>query len=135
MRMRLRALWLLSALSCGESTAPPAPCDGPLTVTVTHTLQPRIGWSPHCGVSELIVVAVPASSSEAERVVWGFTVSEQAPLGPDLTYGLKPRNSSVWKEPEALVVGKTYRVTVGYTVGGDVLVSGGSASFTWFPPD
>jgi len=131
----LLSLFMGVCLSCSDATAPPAPCSGPLTVVVASSSQPILKWSPTCGASELSVTRVPANSSEVERVVWGFTVSEQSPVGPGIVYGVSPKNATVWTAPEVLDVGRTYRVTVAYTVGGDVVVGSGTATFVWFPPD
>jgi len=67
--------------------------------------------------------------------VWSFTVSEQSPVGPGVVYGKSPRGATVWAGPESLAVSKMYHVAVTYTVGGDVAVASGGATFTWFPPD
>jgi hypothetical protein len=81
------------------------------------------------------VTTVSSTPGEEERAVWGVTVSEQLPLGPGITYGTSPERAQVWIGPETLGVGKTYRVTIMYTVGGDVVVASGQATFTWWPPD
>jgi len=67
--------------------------------------------------------------------MWGFTVSEQAPLGPAIVYGENPKSAQVWTEPKPLSVGARYRISVMYTVGGDGMVASGMTTFIWFPPD
>jgi len=134
-RQVLSAFTLLSALvACRESTAPD-PCSGALAVNVSGVAQPIFTWSPACGISALSITTVPSTQGEASRAVWGFTVSEQLPLGPGITYGISPERANVWTGPESLGVGKTYRVSIMYTVGGDVAVASGEATFTWWPPD
>jgi hypothetical protein len=133
-RLRRLALLLAGAVSCSESTAPPSSCDGPITVNVALTTSVKFGWSPACGVTNLTVTMVAATSAD-ERAIWGFHVPEATPTGPAISYGVSPAHATVWQGPEALEVGETYRVTVMVLVGGDVEVANGSATFTWFPPD
>jgi hypothetical protein len=129
------SLTVAGLIACRDSTAPPAPCTGAISVNVAGSAQPSFVWSPACGISLLTVATVPASSNDVERAIWGFTVPERAPVGPGINYGKSPRNATVWRGPEALAVGKTYHITVMYTVGGDGVVASGGATFTWFPPD
>ncbi len=137
-RIRPRVLLVVvtaaAPIACHEVTAP-APCDGSISVSIGFGSQPTFAWSPACGISELVVSTVPANATEVERQIWGFSVSEQAPIGPRVDYGKSPRNATIWTGPEAITAGKTYRVTVRYTVGGDVVSASGSGTFTWFPPD
>jgi hypothetical protein len=134
-RVRTTAVAILAtSLACHDATAPaPSPCVGSIEVGVLTTTQPTFTWSPQCGISALTVTTV--SAIPEEEVMWGFTVSEQAPLGPAIVYGTNPRGANVWTQPKHLSVGKTYRITVTYTVGGDALVASGATTFTWFPPD
>ena len=127
-------LTLPGLLACRSSTAPPAPCDAPIAVTLRYTPSPRFDWSPSCGISSLTVSAVPASPT-AESVVWGFTVPEQRPVGPSIAYGANPEGATVWMAPAPLAVGTTYRITVKYTIGGDGVAAQGEATFTWYPAD
>jgi hypothetical protein len=133
----LRSVFAVSllalALACSESTAPPPPCQGPIEISAGD-VPLRFSWSPACGISALSVVEV-ADAPANERVVWGFTVSEQYPVGSAIRYGAPPDGASVWQAPESLDAGSTYRVTVMMTVGGDVMVASGSATFTYWPPD
>ena len=122
---------LATSFACRDATAPD-PCNGTIEVAVAATAEPNFTWSPRCGISALAVTAV---AQIEEEVMWGFTVSEQAPVGPAIIYGHNPKGADVWTGPKPLSVGKTYRVHVAYTVGGDVLVASGSTTFTWFPPD
>jgi hypothetical protein len=94
----------------------------------------RFHWLPACGISALTVSTVEASSVD-QRAVWGWTVSEQYPVGPDIVYGFSPDGATVWAEPEQLEVGREYRVNIVYTVGGDVMVASGTRTFRWYPPD
>jgi hypothetical protein len=124
---------LAGTICCADATAPAAPCNGPIDVTVSTAATPTISWTPACGISLLTVSAVTALPES--ETVWGLTVSEQHPIGPAITYGDNPRGADVWVQPQSLAVGQQYRVWVAYTVGGDVIVASGSALFTWFPPD
>lgn len=125
---------LACAIACGESTAPPPACDGAINISVAITLPPRFDWSPACGVSSVSVATVEPSPLD-ERVVWGFAVPEQRPIGPPVVYGARPSGATVWTGPEPLEVGKQYRVSVMYTIGGDGVAASGERTFTWFPPD
>jgi hypothetical protein len=118
-------------LACNDGTAPvyPDPCSGPVQVSVAAGVAPVISWSPDCGISELVVSAVAASRAE-EVPVWAFTVSEQEPVASGVTYGKAPARATTWHAAEDLVVGTTYRASVIYTVGRDVQVAGGAATFT-----
>ena len=128
-------LLVLPLLACSDSTSPPEPCEGDLSVTAASSDMPRFSWTPRCGISRLVVVDVPDAPGEEERVVWGFEVPELQPIGPGITYGESPSRATVWVEPEMLQVGETYRVDVAHTQGGDVFVASGEALFTWVPPD
>lgn len=134
-RARGPSYYVLALLvGCIDSTAPPRPCDGDIGLIAITTTPVRFGWSPACGVSSLTVTTVEASPVD-ERVVWGWTVPEQEPVGPTIIYGANPRDAAVWAPAEPLDVGTEYRVTVMHTVGGDVVVASGTTTFTWFPPD
>jgi hypothetical protein len=134
---RLRLFPAVFALAgCGDwsrPSAPPAPCQGEIDVVVTQT-PVRFHWLPACGISRLTVTTVEASPLD-EHVVWGWTVPEQRPVGPTILYGQTPDEASVWTSPEALEVGREYRVTVMQTVGEDVRVASGTRTFRWFLPD
>jgi hypothetical protein len=122
-----------TALACSESTAPPAPCDGPIDVLVGDT-PVRFQWFPGCGVSAVTVVEVAGGGGNG-RVIWGFTVPEDSPVGSGIRYGTAPEGANVWHAAESLEVARTYRVTVMMTVGGDAVVASGTATFANFPPD
>lgn len=133
-----RALRLLAAAAlpaCSDSTGPPVPCSGEIPVTVATTTEVRFSWTPRCGISRVAVTALADEPGEEERIVWLFTVAEERPIGPPVTYGESPPGATVWVEPEGLELGEPYRVEVMLTVGGDVLVASGESDFTWFPPD
>lgn len=122
-------------LSCSDATSPPEPCSGDIELSIATGPAPRISWTPACGVSQVALTSVPDAPGDPARTIWGFTVPERSPIGPAVTYGESPRSASVWADPESLEIGVPYRVRVAYTVGGDVLVASGEATFTWFPPD
>jgi hypothetical protein len=120
----------IALASCQQTAAPRVnPCDGSINVSVALGAQPTFAWAPACGISGLTVTALPTNTGEQETVVWGITASEQYPVGPPITYGIKPRFADLRTGPQALVSGRTYRVTVRYTVGGDVVTAGGSLTF------
>lgn len=117
--------------ACAEGTAPiyPDPCSGPLQVSVAAGVTPTISWSPNCGISQVVVSTATVSPAQ-EVTVWAFSVSEQQPVASGLTYGKAPKRATVWQAPQALVTGTTYRARVIQTVGQDVQVAGGSATFS-----
>ena len=61
----------------------------------------------------------------------GFTVPEREAQASGVRYGNAPNRATTWHAPDALVRGRSYRVSVTYTVGGDVQTGGGSTTFTW----
>jgi hypothetical protein len=119
------------AVACRDATEPepPPPCDGPIQVVVTRGDTPSFGWVGDCGISTLWVVAV-VPPPEQEISVWAFSVSEQSPARPGISYGKAPNGAKTWQPPMPLVGGTTYKVSVGYTIGGDIQTAGGSATFT-----
>jgi hypothetical protein len=123
-------LLLIGLLGCHDATAPAA-CDGKLDVLVSPGETPTISWSPNCGISELLVFKEPApfTAGEIESVVWGFMVSELAPIRPVVRYGDAPRGANVMKAPETLRPGAEYRILVMYTVGGDGVSAMGERIF------
>ncbi|HEX9085825.1 MAG TPA: hypothetical protein VF836_13880 [Gemmatimonadaceae bacterium] len=120
---------LLSSLGCNDTISPKA-CGGNVEVAVLRLPNPIFTWAPACGVSSFQVVTVPASPGAMEESMWGFTVPEQSPIGPAVTYRIAPAGATVWQQPRALVAGETYRVRVMQTVGLDVVVSSGERVFT-----
>ena len=133
MRSRFLTFSLAVLLGCEDSTAPPPPCEGAIDVRA-GSMPMQFSWLPACGISGLTVTTVEASPID-ERVVWGWTVSEQFPVGPRIIYGFSPDGATVWAEPEQLEIGPQYRVEVRYTIGGDVVVASGSRTFYWYLPD
>lgn len=122
---------VFAALSCrGSSAVSPESCNQAVQVTVVARAKPVFSWSPACGMSSLSVVTVPATSGVSEELVWGFSVPEQNPIGPVISYGIAPAGATVWTQPHALVAGATYRVRVMQTVGLDVVVGSGERLFT-----
>ena len=61
--------------------------------------------------------------------MWGFTVSEQIPIGPGVRYGSAPRGANVSIAAQTLSSGAEYRVLVMYTVGGDGVAAMGQLLF------
>ena len=115
-------------LGCKDATAPAA-CEGPLQVAVSPGATPSINWSPTCGISYLVVMAAPASPGALETTVWGFTVPELTPLGPDVRYGRLPRGAKEMVPPQPLRAGAEYRILLMYTVGGDGVTAMGQRIF------
>lgn len=135
MKKTLSAMVVLSGVvliiaGCeGASTVAP-PCSQNVDVAVATGPAPLIFWSPACGISQLTVSTVPPTGGGQPVNVWSFYVPENQPIGPFVTYGTAPAGATVTTQPQALVAGSTYRVQVFHTVGGDVLVSTGEATFT-----
>ena len=127
-------LIVLASAGCG-TTEPPAPCSGDINVTVRGEFQPTFDWSRRCGISSLSVLKLSTQPGELDKMVWGFSVSERQPVGPSIVYGNNPVGSTVSHQPETLVPGAQYRVTILYTVGGDGIVASGSTTFVgqWGP--
>jgi hypothetical protein len=123
------AALLLTTPGCSDTTSPKA-CGGTVQVAVLRLPNPIFTWSPACGVSSFQVVTVPSAPGAMEESVWGFTVPEQSPIGPAVTYGIAPAGATVWQQPSALLAGGTYRVRVMQTVGLDVVVGNGERVFT-----
>ena len=130
-----RLVLLAAIVSCRDPIAPLTACDGQIEVSVGFGNRPSFAWTPNCGISFLGVYAVTSTSGQLGTAVWGFNAPEDEPIGPNVTYGAAPARASVWTGPEPLEAGKTYRITVWYTVGGDVVVAEGTTTFTWWPPD
>lgn len=122
-----------AALSCSDNTAPvyPEPCDGVVQVSVStdNAGTPVISWSPSCGMSRVAVSTVAPNRLD-ETPLWAFTVPENATVGPGVLYGSAPERATVSSAPQALSPGTVYRVILTQTVGGDVAVAGGEATFT-----
>ena len=122
---------LLAGLGSGcTSSVAPEGCAQNVNLAVTPAANPLFSWSPACGVSSLSVARVPSQPGGVGELVWGFSVSEQTPIGPPIRYGASPAGARIWTPPRALEAGATYRVQVVMTVGGDVLVSTGERDFT-----
>ena len=136
-RILLRtAIFPIVVAACsGTEPEHPEGCVGSVQVGVRSEPTPTFEWSPRCGISALTVTAVVGPADVPEDPVWGFHVPEESPLGPGVAYGEAPSRAHVWAGPETLDIGARYRVTVVYTVGGDVVSGGGEATFVWFPPD
>lgn len=138
LRMSFRAsavAWVMALAACHEATAPASPCSGAVQVGVQMKMQPAFGWTPQCGMSEVIVTTAPTQPGAASALVWAFNVPEAEPIAPSVTYGVAPSGATVWHEPAALELGARYQVTVRLTVGGDVEVASGQAYFVFFLPD
>jgi hypothetical protein len=122
---------LLPVLGCrGASEVSPEGCRHNVEIAVLPGANPVFSWSPRCGVSTLSVSTVPSAPGAVEETMWGFSVPEQTPLGPRIPYGIAPSRATIWIQPRALQTGSKYRVSVWYTVGGDVLTGGGERVFT-----
>lgn len=121
----------LSVVGCdGTSSVTPDGCIQNVQVTVLPGANPAFVWSPACGMSSLSVVTVPSVAGVSEETMWGFSVSEQSPIGPAVRYGRAPDGATVWSQPRSLVSGETYRVRVMLTLGGDGLLGSGEGVFT-----
>jgi hypothetical protein len=97
-------------------------------VSVSAGITPRIDWSPQCGITHLVVVSV-GSDGQPEFLVWSFSASELAPVGPSVRYGVLPDGAILEGPTRPLVSGATYRVTLEMIVGGDVIAGHGTATF------
>src|SRR5438046_3011135 len=88
---------LLTVIGCSAtSSVTPEGCTRNVQVTVLP--GPVFAWSPACGMSSLSVVTV-SSAGANEQSMWGFSVSEQKPIGPAVAYGSAPAGATVWTQP------------------------------------
>jgi hypothetical protein len=127
---RVTALFLTTLGCSGTSSVAPEGCVQNVQVAVLPGTYPVFSWSPACGISSLSVVTVSSTPGAIEESMWGFSVSEQSPIGPGIHYGTAPVGATVWTQPRSLVAGATYRVRVIQTVGGDGLLGSGERVFT-----
>ena len=127
-RSRALAVLLSGLLGCRDATAPAA-CDGALDVQVSPGITPTISWSPKCGISELVVFGESPNAVVPGPVLWRFTVSELAPLGPGVRYGSTPHAATESTPAQPLRAGTTYHVMVMYVVGGDGIAAQGTRTF------
>src|SRR5437868_13578658 len=120
-------------VSCDNPTKPLVGCSGevPISILSTRLTQP-IGfeWTSECGVSSLQVMTVPGPGA-SPVLVWSLSAAETAPMGPRVIYGVTPRGATADHAAQPLVHGVTYRVTVQYVVGGDVVSGSGSEVFSY----
>jgi hypothetical protein len=129
MPSRLLYCLALVALTSCSSTSAPVPCHGDLVVSVIRGPVPRFTWLPGCSATSLSVAEAVNTPGGQPKLMWAFT----DPYGfvPAIQYSAAPPHADVWVAPAALTSGTTYRVTVEYVLGGDVLTSSGETTFTW----
>src|SRR5690349_465094 len=95
---------LLAAQSCAGSSNPEPlmPCAGPITPSVTAGTTPRFTWTPHCGLSEIVVNAAPTNGGI--QTPWDLKAGATL-LGPGIDYGVTPSGATSITGPFALQQG------------------------------
>jgi len=114
---RIRGLAVLASavalvLACDIATAPLCPTL-PITVSVTSSTTPTFTWTPNCSADRLVVYEVIQPSAGPDQPVWIIEawirgVGTESPV----VYGHATFPMRQKAGPEALVVGRTYRVSV-----------------------
>lgn len=117
---------------------PSASCENPgateggqttVAVSVSTGLTPRFDWTPQLGITHLTVTSL-RSDGQAVMVVWSFSASPLATVGPSVRFGLLPPGATSEGPTRPLLRGTSYRVTLERIIGGDVISVYGAATFT-----
>jgi hypothetical protein len=108
-------------------------CYGAVTINVTRSFDasgaPRFDWSPRCGITNLTVIVLPNGVGDP-AVMWEFSASESAQIGPPVIYGRLPAGAT-GPTAQPLQAGATYRVSILSTVGGDAIGGEAEKSFVF----
>ena len=135
MYYKLLALFAFAgmAASCSDGPTHPTGCSGDIQVSVdTHRFgptRPVFSWTPRCGTTFLTVTTVQFGIGDP-AVIWTLSVPDNLSMAPPIVYGSTPPGANTYTPAQPLVLGQTYRVDIGTTVGGDVLSAQGNAMFT-----
>ena len=97
-----------------------------IDVRVSSEVNPRIEWSPLCGVNHVVVRAA-RSDGQGGQVFWSFS-SESQLVGPGIRYGEFPPGTISEGPRRALETGTAYLVRVEMIVDG-VIIGQGDATF------
>jgi hypothetical protein len=100
-----------------------------VAVSVSAGLTPRFDWTPQHGITHLAVTSI-RSDGQAVMVVWSFSASPLATVGPTVHFGLLPQGATLEGPTLPLVRGTSYRVTLERIIGGDAISVYGAATFT-----
>jgi len=121
-----------SAARASTSCANPGDTEGRQTivaVSVSAGLTPRFDWTPQDGITHFAVTSI-RSDGQAVMVVWSFSASPLAIVGPSVRFGVLPQGATSEGPTRPLVRGTSYRVTLERIIGGDVISVYGAATFT-----
>jgi hypothetical protein len=105
--------------SCTPAPLETEGCNTPIAINVSAGLNPRIDWTPQCGITHLVVTAV-GSEGLPGVLAWSFSAPERAPVRPSIPYGELPSGAILEGPTRPLVSGTTYRVSLEMIVGGDI---------------
>lgn len=102
-------------------------CQTQVEVRVSNALDPRIDWSPSCGMNHVVVRAA-RSDGQGGQVFWAFSGGNQL-VGPGVRYGVLPPGSISEGPTRTLQAGVAYRVAVEMIVDGNVITGQGVTIF------
>jgi len=100
-----------------------------VAVSVSAGLTPRFDWTPQHGITHFTVTSI-RSDGQTVMIVWSFSASPPATVGPSVGFGLLPQGATLEGPTRPLVRGTAYRVTLERIIGGDVISVYGAATFT-----
>jgi len=102
-------------------------CQTMVDVRVNSEVNPRIEWSPSCGVNHVVVRAA-RSDGQGGQVFWAFSAESQL-VGPGIQYGVLPPGTISEGPLRTLQAGTAYHVLVEMIVDGNVITGQGNATF------
>ena len=107
----------LALAGCGDHTdpAPLSACTGPVTLSVSPGVTPRISWTPACRLF-LVIVEDPSGGGGLDQ--WAVDSDSTDAIEPPVTYGVIPPGATKQLlEPVPLQAGQQYRVAVWRFIG------------------
>jgi len=111
-RVATTLLAMLVVAGCDSGPNEPEICDDAITVTQPSGLAPGFSWTPQCGVAAVSVATpVVTQFGVQAHVVWAIEAPGNQVMAP-ITYGSRPWGTTVLVEPEPLLSGRDYLVTV-----------------------
>ena len=112
-RAAATTLLAMPVVAGGDSgPSEPAICDDAITVTQPSGLAPGFAWTPQCGMAAVSVATpVVTQFGVQAHVVRAIEAPANQVMAP-ISYGSRPWGATVLVEPEPLVSGRDYVVTV-----------------------
>jgi hypothetical protein len=105
-------LAMLFVTGCDRGPSEPEICADAITLTQPSGLTPGFAWTPQCGVAAVSVATpVVTQFGVQAHVVWAIEAPANQVMAP-LSYGSRPWGSTVLIEPEPLLSGRDYVVTI-----------------------